>query len=73
MQWLNRSLFRRLFISFFTVFLLGFAIIGLVISMSTKDYITSQKKQEMLRQARNVNAVILEHENVTEDTIQIIE
>ncbi|OLO39183.1 hypothetical protein BTR23_09000 [Alkalihalophilus pseudofirmus] len=73
MQWLNRSLFRRLLISFLTVFLLGFCIIGIVISMSTKEYITNQKKQEMLTQARNINGAILHSDKITQDITETIE
>ncbi|WP_209124744.1 ATP-binding protein [Alkalihalobacillus sp. BA299] len=73
MQWLNQSLFRRLLVSFLTVFLLGFGIIGIVISMSTKEYITNQKKQEMLTQARNVNGAVLQSDKITPDITETIE
>ncbi|WP_100404724.1 sensor histidine kinase [Bacillus solitudinis] len=73
MTWLNESLFRRLLFSFLTIFLLGFSIIGVVIYKSTTDYLTDQKRQEMLQQARNVNSAILHSEVVTPEISQTIE
>lgn len=73
MRWLNQSLFRRLLFSFFTIFILGIALIGIQISISTTDYLTNQQRQEMLRQARNVNATIQSTEERTANITQTIE
>jgi signal transduction histidine kinase len=73
MKWFNQSLFIRLIVSILTTVLLGFGIIGVVISFSTKDYITDQKKQDMLRQAKSVNGAILDHKTVNDDVIDTLD
>ncbi|WP_170885564.1 sensor histidine kinase [Bacillus alkalicellulosilyticus] len=73
MKWFNQSLFRRLLFSFLIVFLLGFSLIGIVIAHSTADYITSQKRMEMLTYARNVNGAILHETDVNANVKNTIE
>ncbi|MFA9560089.1 ATP-binding protein [Evansella sp. AB-rgal1] len=73
MKWLNQSLFRRLLISYLFIFILGFGLIGIVTSISTSDYITDQKRQDMLQQATSINAIIHHSNVVTDDIKQTIE
>ncbi|ADU30265.1 sensor histidine kinase [Evansella cellulosilytica] len=73
MKWINQSLFRRLLISYLFIFILGFGIIGIVISTSSKDYLTDQKRQEMLQQAGSINGAIYHSEVVTPEVLLTIE
>ncbi|MBU9712808.1 sensor histidine kinase [Evansella tamaricis] len=73
MKWLNQSLFRRLLISYLFIFTLGFAAIGIVISFSTSNYLTDQKKQDLLQQAGSINAIIHHSEIVTDSITRTIE
>ncbi|MDQ0339410.1 signal transduction histidine kinase [Caldalkalibacillus uzonensis] len=65
-KWLGRSLFRRLLISYLITVLLGLGVMGTVISFLTTSHITQTKEQEMLRQAKRVNATIQHTDQVTE-------
>ncbi|GAE34276.1 phosphate regulon sensor protein PhoR [Halalkalibacter akibai JCM 9157] len=60
-------------ISFLTIFILGIGLIGLQISISTTDYLTTQQRHDMLRQARNINSSIIENSEVTSELLQTIE
>ncbi|WP_088104754.1 sensor histidine kinase [Halalkalibacter urbisdiaboli] len=73
MKWLNQSLLRRLLVSLFLIVFLGFGIIGIFIYKSTTDYLTDQQRQDMLRQARNVNGAILHSEQVTPEISRTLE
>ncbi|MDG5789576.1 HAMP domain-containing sensor histidine kinase [Evansella sp. AB-P1] len=69
MKSLNRSLFRRLLIGYLFIFIVGFSLIGIVISISSSNYITDQKRQEMLQQAASINGII-HHSNVVTEEIE---
>lgn len=58
MNWLRRSLFRRLLVSNLLPILLGFGAMGVIISLSISQYLTDKSEQEMLQQAKSVNVLI---------------
>ncbi|MCZ8515821.1 ATP-binding protein [Paenibacillus filicis] len=55
---INKSIFRRLVISYMLTVLLGLCVVGLVISFLTKIYIMDSKQKELLREAKRVNLAI---------------
>jgi len=73
MKWLQRSLFRRLMISYLVPILLGFGVMGAVISFSTTNYITQNTEREMLRQSKIVNLDIQNNQDVNEELKENIE
>lgn len=66
MRWFSRSLFRRMLIGNLLPILLGFAVMGLVISMSTSQYLRTKTEDEMLHQAKSINFSIQEMDAATE-------
>jgi signal transduction histidine kinase len=73
MKWLQRSLFRRLIISYLVPILLGFGVMGIVISTSTTDYIRQTAQVEMLRQAKLINLNIQDNFEVTPQLTSTLE
>jgi signal transduction histidine kinase len=59
-------LFRRLLVGYLVTVILGLGLMGTVISILTTNYITDAKLEEMLRQARRVNAAIQGDHQVTQ-------
>lgn len=55
---LNKSILRKLLSSSMVTVLLGLCAVGLVISLSVKDYIVESRGEEMIRQAKQVNLAI---------------
>lgn len=72
MKWLNQSLFRRLLISYLFIIILGLGLIGVVISISSQEYITEAKRQEILQQATSINAVIMDFNTVTPEVENLL-
>lgn len=58
MMGMSKSIFRRLLFSFLATVLIGFGFSGILISFLAKEYIYGAQKEEMLRQAKRVNAAI---------------
>jgi signal transduction histidine kinase len=65
-NWFSKSLFRRLLVGYLVTVILGLGLMGTVISILTTNYITDAKLEEMLRQARRVNAAIQGDHQVTQ-------
>lgn len=57
-NWLRRSLFRRFLLGNLFPILLGFIVMGLVISWSTSQYLKEKAELDMLHQAKSVNLSI---------------
>lgn len=55
---INKSIFRRLLFSYLLTVLLGFGVVGLLISFFAKGYIYDSTQNEMLRKAKKVNLAI---------------
>lgn len=67
MRWLQRSLFRRLLVSYLTPILIGFGVMGLVISLTTTNYIAENTEKEILRQSKIVNLAIQNSDTVNSE------
>lgn len=72
MKWINKSLFRRLLISYLFIIILGFGLIGAVITISSQNYITEAKRQEILQQATSINAAIMDFNTVTHEVEDLL-
>ncbi|RKD25079.1 two-component sensor histidine kinase [Ammoniphilus oxalaticus] len=72
MKWFNKTLFRRILISFLVTLLIGLGVVGFSISWLTKDYMYTQTQEELVRKAKRVNATIQRHENIDEKTIEML-
>lgn len=66
---LKRSLFRRLLFSYIITILLGFSVMGIVITLTTTDYLSETAQNEMLRQAKTINMAIQHTPEVTDELI----
>jgi signal transduction histidine kinase len=58
MEFWKKSLFVRILFSFLFTVILGLAVVCLIISFLTKDYIYDNAKQDLLRKGSRVNAAI---------------
>jgi signal transduction histidine kinase len=57
---INRSIFRRLLFSHISIILLGLATVGLVTSYLVKGFMYDSRRQQMVRQAHQVNQALLD-------------
>lgn len=57
---INRSIFRRLLFSHISIILLGLATVGLVTSYLVKGFMYDSRRQQLLRQAHQVNLALLD-------------
>lgn len=58
MKWLSRSLFRKLLISYLIPILLGFVVMGALLSFSIRNHVIKNTEQELLRQGKSINQAI---------------
>jgi signal transduction histidine kinase len=61
---MSKSIFRRLLFSFLITVLLGLGLSGILMSFFTREYLYEAKKEELLRQAKKVNAAIQDYSKV---------
>nr|WP_071318761.1 ATP-binding protein [Anaerobacillus isosaccharinicus]MBA5588724.1 HAMP domain-containing protein [Anaerobacillus isosaccharinicus]QOY37876.1 HAMP domain-containing protein [Anaerobacillus isosaccharinicus] len=70
---MNKSIFRRLLISYMLTIILGIGIVGILMFYFTNSYITNAKQEELLRQGRTVNANIQGTMFIGEDKQETLE
>jgi len=58
MKWINKSLFRRLLVSYLITVLVGLGAVGFAISYFAKDHFYDVTQEELARKAKNVNLAI---------------
>ncbi|MBP1934095.1 sensor histidine kinase [Ammoniphilus resinae] len=58
MKWINKSLFRRLLVSYLVIVLFGLGAVGFAISYFAKDHFYDVTQEELVRKAKNVNLAI---------------
>ncbi|MEJ8547847.1 sensor histidine kinase [Brevibacillus borstelensis] len=66
MMGMSKSIFRRLLFSFLATVLIGLGFSGILISFLAKEYIYGTQKEEMLRQAKRVNAAIQDSNEINQ-------
>ena len=69
MMSLNKSLFRRLLVSYLITVILGIGVVGLSITFFTKGYFYEVTQEELLRKAKKVNLAIQNSPEITENTV----
>jgi signal transduction histidine kinase len=72
----NKSIFRRLIISYMLTIVVGIGIVGTLMFYFANSYIYKTKQEELLRQGRTVNANIQETNIINEekqDTLQFLD
>ncbi len=70
---MNKSIFRRLLISYMGTIVFGIGIVGILTFYFTNSYMTNAKQDELLRQGRTVNANIQNTMFINEEKQEIIE
>ncbi|WP_274364552.1 sensor histidine kinase [Paenibacillus thermotolerans] len=69
---MNKSIFRRLLLSYMFTLVIGLGAIGFIISFMAKGYIYDAKQDELLRKAKKVNLTIQDTQTIDEDTAQLL-
>lgn len=72
MNWIAKSLFRRLLVSYLITILLGLGVVGISISLFTKSYMYNVTQEELLRKAKKVNQAIQDTSVIDENTIELL-
>jgi signal transduction histidine kinase len=70
---MNKSIFRRLILSYMFTILLGIGIVGVIISYLTSGYIHNAKQEELLRKSKIVNLTFQDTRVITEKNQQLLE
>lgn len=70
---MNKSIFRRLLISYMITIVCGIGLVGILMYYFTNSYITNAKQEELLRQGRTINANIQETMFITEEKQDVLE
>ncbi|WP_202080770.1 sensor histidine kinase [Caldalkalibacillus salinus] len=69
---MDKSLFRRLILSYLLTVLIGIGFVGILISYLVKGYIFSTTQEEMVRKGRIVNMTIQDMQIQSEETEQML-
>ncbi len=69
---MNKSIFRRLLISYLVTVLLGLGVVGFLMAFFAKGYIYDSKQAELVRQAKKVNLSIQNTNTIDETTEQLL-
>ncbi len=72
MKWINKSLFRRLLVSYLAIILIGLGLVGFSISWFMKDYMYEGTQEELLRKSKKVNLAIQNSAGIDEKTIELL-
>lgn len=72
MKWMNKSLFRRLLVSYLAIILIGLGLVGFSISWFMKDYMYESTQEDLLRKAKKVNLTIQNSSQIQEKTIELL-
>ncbi|RXJ00249.1 HAMP domain-containing protein [Anaerobacillus alkaliphilus] len=70
---MNKSIFRRLLISYMITIVVGIGIVGILMFYFTNSYMTNAKQEELLRQGRTVNANIQDTMFINDEKQEILE
>jgi signal transduction histidine kinase len=70
---MNKSIFRRLILSYMFTIVLGIGIVGVIISYLTNGYIHNAKQEELLRKSKIVNLTFQDTREITEENQQLLE
>jgi signal transduction histidine kinase len=69
---MDKSIFRRLLVSYMITVLLGLGAVGILMSFLTKGYIYEAKQEELLRKAKKVNLAIQNDVSMNENTAKML-
>jgi signal transduction histidine kinase len=72
MRWINKSLFRRLLISYLVTVLLGLGLAGITMSFLIKKSIYETAHDELLRKAKKVNLAIQNTPDINDKTMELL-
>jgi signal transduction histidine kinase len=70
---MNKSIFRRLILSYMFTILMGIGIVGIIISYLTNGYIYNAKQDELLRKSKIVNLALQDTPTLIERDQQVLE
>jgi signal transduction histidine kinase len=73
MMWMNKSLFRRLLVSYLVTVLLGLGVSGVAILWFAKGYIYQTTQEDLIRKAKQVNMTIQSSPQMDQKKMEMIE
>lgn len=72
LRWINKSMLRRLLVSYLVTVLLGLGAAGVTMSFLIKGSIYDTSREELMRKAKNVNLAIQNSPNLTDKDIELL-